>query len=148
MKKLLALVLCVMLFVSVIPTAAFAKITAPTGISLWNVAQQANHYYDSLRGYDGLSKVAGLANGFIKSYPIAAASPKGVAALEALEGVWDEIKENPNLGASNIAGAIGAVHAAIGEYILGTANAEVNKKAAEVFAATNVLVGNMENLMG
>ena len=127
MKKLLALVLCVMLFISVIPTFAFADEAAASGISLWPVVEQANQYYDSLRGYDGLSKVAGLANGFVKSYPDAAASEKGVAALNALKDVWNEIKRDPNLGASHIADAIGAVHGAIGEYIIGKSAAELEQ---------------------
>ena len=45
MKKLLALVLCVMLFVSVIPTSAFAATSTGSAVSLYNAVQQMNDLY-------------------------------------------------------------------------------------------------------
>ncbi len=51
MKKLLALVLCVMLFVSVIPTSAFAK--SPKKIDLKPAVDQMNHLYEAYGDYFG-----------------------------------------------------------------------------------------------
>ena len=69
MKKLLALVLCVMLFVSVIPTAAFAATSTGSAVSLYNAVQQQKRLYNSFSYLWNDKTVVGLVNMFVTKYP-------------------------------------------------------------------------------
>ena len=69
MKKLLALVLCVMLFVSVIPTVAFAAQTNGSAVSLYPAVQQQNRLYNSFSYLFNDKVVVGLVNMFVTKYP-------------------------------------------------------------------------------
>ena len=94
MKKLLALVLCVMLFVSVIPTAAFATAeSTASGISLWPVVKQANHFYGAVQKYDGMRKTVGLYNGFAKAYPELIKSPLATGPLASLKELFETYRD-------------------------------------------------------
>ncbi len=62
MKKLLALVLCVMLFVSVIPTSAFADL--PEKIDLYPAVRQMNHLNAAYSEFAGKNVVVNIYNGF------------------------------------------------------------------------------------
>ena len=69
MKKLLALVLCVMLFVSVIPTAAFATQSNGSAVSLYPAVQQQRRLYNSFSYLWNDKAIAGLVNMFVTKYP-------------------------------------------------------------------------------
>ena len=100
MKKLLALVLCVMLFVSVIPTAAFANTSANSAVSLYNAVQQMNSLYsaygelaaktfvvDTFKGFKE------LANAFPKdSYARLAAISAAVGISGAAPDLWNNFE--------------------------------------------------------
>ncbi len=62
MKKLLALVLCVMLFVSVIPTSAFADL--PEKIDLKPAVDQMNHLYAAYSEFAGKNAIVTIYNSF------------------------------------------------------------------------------------
>ncbi len=127
MKKLLALVLCVMLFVSVIPTSAFAATSTGSAVTLYNAVQQQNSLYNRLIQFDGLSKVVGLYNGFVKAYPDAFTTEKGIAAYGAVSEVYGAISENPIAGFAKFGNAVGAVFGAVGDYIVGKSAAELKQ---------------------
>ncbi len=82
MKKLLALVLCVMLFVSVIPTFAFADL--PEKIDLKPAVDQMNHLYAAYGDYFGKTALVTISDMF-KSMgdQFAKDSNARTAALEA-----------------------------------------------------------------
>ncbi len=69
MKKLLALVLCVMLFVSVIPTAAFAATSTGSAVSLYPAVQQQKRLYNTFSYLWNDKAIVGLVNMFVTKYP-------------------------------------------------------------------------------
>ena len=94
MKKLLALVLCVMLFVSVIPTAAFANTSTGSAVSLYPAVQQAKKLYNTLSHFAAAKTIAGLYNGFAKAYKDLIKNSQGAkdamdALLKAFNAVTD-----------------------------------------------------------
>ena len=96
MKKLLALVLCVMLFVSVIPTAAFANTSANSAVSLYNAVQQSNKLYNALSHFAAAKTISGLYNGFAKNYKDLITNSEGAkTAMAALFKLFGEVTTSP-----------------------------------------------------
>ena len=95
MKKLLALVLCIVMVLSLSATAFAGDAgTASTasGISLYPVVKQANHFYGSLTKYDIMNKVAGLFKGFSTSYStLLKNSTDAKAALNKLVEIFNAV---------------------------------------------------------
>ncbi len=99
MKKLLALVLCVMLFVSIIPTAAFATTPKSAGEIIGPAYAAQKALYNKIGQFGVLNTIAGLYNGFLKAYP------KYIEAkdLKALADAFTDVKENPDhWGTTNV----------------------------------------------
>ena len=102
MKKLLALVLCVMLFVSVIPTSAFADL--PEKIDLKNAVDQMNHLYHAYGAFAVKSDIANTYKGFqslaelfpkdSKARANAMKAPKAEGATgvdDTFKGIWNRV---------------------------------------------------------
>ena len=88
MKKLLALVLCVMLFVSVIPTAAFATSTPKSAGEIIAPAYAAQKkLYNKIGQFGVMNTIAGLYNGFLKAYPKYITADDLTALKNAFEAV-------------------------------------------------------------
>ena len=71
MKKLLALVLCLVMIcgISVTAFAQLPEAETAARIDLYPIVKQANHYYGAIQKYDGMRKVVGLYNGFTEAFP-------------------------------------------------------------------------------
>ena len=94
MKKLLAIVLCIAMIASLSVTA-FADNTAAStasGVSLYPVVKQANHFYGSLMKYDIMNTVAGLFKGFSTSYStLLKNSTDAKTALNKLVTIFNDV---------------------------------------------------------
>ena len=86
MKKLLALVLCVMLFVSIIPTAAFAATSDHSAVSLYPAVQQYKAVYNTLSYLFADKGIVSLYNGLVAAFPKFIKSADG--ALASLKGLY------------------------------------------------------------
>ena len=97
MKKLLALVLCVMLFVSIIPTAAFASAPKSAGEIIYPAYVAQRKLYNKIGEFGVKYTIAGLYNGFLKAYP------KYITAsdLTALANAFNAVTED-NWGTTNV----------------------------------------------
>ncbi len=103
MKKLLALVLCTMLFVSVIPTSAFAD--SPEKIDLKPAVDQMNHLYAAYSEFAGKNVVANIYNGFKalgEQYPEGSKARYEVEHYilqsKAYNSWWKTLEKNANKG--------------------------------------------------
>ena len=143
MKKLLALVLCVMLFISIVPTAAFATTPKSAGEIIAPAYEAMNKLYNTLRTFDAVSKVAGLYNGFVKAYPDAFKTPEGMNALNTLKKAYNAVKADPNEGATQFGLAIGAVYETVGDYIIDEAETKYTDKTKEVITASETTASNI-----
>ncbi len=143
MKKLLALVLCVMLFISIVPTAAFATTPKSAGEIIAPAYEAMYKLYNTLRTFDAVSKVAGLYNGFVKAYPDAFKTPKGMEALKTLKDAYAAVKKDPNEGATQFGLAIGAVYGAVGDYIIDKTENEFKTKSDKVIADTKTTAASI-----
>lgn len=91
MKKLLALVLCVMLFVSVIPTSAFAATSEGKAVDLYPAVQQMQNLDNA---YARFAVMTGLVNGYNGTMELANSGLLGaLARAEALEEAGEEFGE-------------------------------------------------------
>ena len=102
MKKLLALVLCVMLFVSVIPTSAFADL--PEKIDLKPAVDQMNHLYAAYSEFAGKNVVVNIYNGFKamgEQFPEGSKARNEVEIIlrsKAYKSWWDALGINAKKG--------------------------------------------------
>ena len=99
MKKLLALVLCVMLFVSVIPTSAFAE-----KIDLKPAVDQMNHLNAAYGEFAGKTAVVNIYDGFKglgEQYPAGSqtrAVIDGILTSKNFKSWWTKLEKNAEKG--------------------------------------------------
>ena len=154
MKKLLAIVLCIAMIASLSVTA-FADNTAAStasGVSLYPVVKQANHFYGSLMKYDIMNTVAGLFKGFSTSYStLLKNSTDAKAALNKLVDIFDAVKntgfDDENTGklkeiqypnGTSLGYALAQVWWGLGNAFVGSYISDVSDKDAVAAAAGTV----------
>ena len=157
MKKLLALVLCIVMVFSLSATAFAGDAgTASTasGISLYPVVKQANHFYGSLTKYDIMNKVAGLFKGFSTSYStLLKNSTDAKAALNKLVEIFNAVNstgfDDENTGklkeiqypnGTSLGYALAQVWWGLGNAFVGSYISDVSDKDA-VAAAAGTITG-------
>ena len=152
MKKLLAIVLCIAMIASLSVTAFAANTSTASGISLWPVVKQANHFYGSLMKYDIMNTVAGLFKGFSTSYStLLKNSTDAKAALNKLVEIFNAVNstgfDDENTGklkeivypnGTSLGYALAQVWWGLGNAFVGSYISDVSDKDAVAAAAGTV----------
>ena len=130
MKKLLALVLCVMLFVSVIPAAAFAGDSASSSGKMDKAYAEVEKLYAKYAEFGAKTIIVNIAKGFAKAEMLSK------DALEKLQEAFDKIDGKEALSYTEVFDLVGedlyTAYAAAGEAKVQKAINEIDKLMAAI----------------